>query len=116
MGRASARLADIFYVRQRQALGLGHAVLQAAGHVRDEPFAVLLGDDLVAKETPVLPRMIEAREKFGGSVLLLMEVSPAEIGAYGWAAVTPTDEPDIVRVTSLVEKPAPGTSEATREP
>jgi UTP--glucose-1-phosphate uridylyltransferase len=105
-----SNLAHVFYVRQGRALGLGHAVLQARGHVGDEPFAVLLGDDLVAEDTPVLPRMGEVRGRYGGSVLLLMEVSDQEIGAYGCAAVEPTDEPDVVRVTGLVEKPPPGTA------
>ncbi|MFM2438425.1 MAG: UTP--glucose-phosphate uridylyltransferase [Actinomycetota bacterium] len=103
-----ASLGRVHYVRQGQALGLGHAVLQASEHVGDNPFAVLLGDDLVDVDNPVLPRMAEVREQFGGSVLLLMEVSDEQIGAYGCAAVEPTDADDVVRVTGLVEKPLPG--------
>ena len=97
--------AKIHYVRQGEPRGLGHAVLQAAQHVGQEPFAVLLGDDLIDERTPVLPEMIAARERFGGSVLLLMEVPAAKISSYGCAAVEPTDDPQVVRVTGLVEKP-----------
>lgn len=106
--RAPNELGHVHYVRQGQALGLGHAVLQAAHHVGDDPFAVLLGDDLVDAATPVLPRMIEVQQKYGGSVLLLMEVPPESISAYGCAAVEPTEASDVVRVTGLVEKPPAG--------
>ena len=92
----------MFYVRQGEPLGLGHAVLQAAGHVGDNPFAVLLGDDLVDVANPVLPRMAEVRAEYGGSVLLLMEVSDEQISAYGCAAVEPTEVADVVRVTYLL--------------
>ena len=97
--------ATIHYVRQGVPHGLGHAVLQAEMHVGHEPFAVLLGDDLVDVGTPVLPKMIEVRERFGGSVLALMEVPPEAISSYGCAAVEPTDLEGVVRVTGLVEKP-----------
>ncbi|TXH45446.1 MAG: UTP--glucose-1-phosphate uridylyltransferase [Actinobacteria bacterium] len=105
-----ATLGHMFYVRQGEPLGLGHAVLQAAGHVGDNPFAVLLGDDLVDVANPVLPRMAEVRAEYGGSVLLLMEVSDEQISAYGCAAVEPTEVADVVRVTGLIEKPPPGTA------
>ncbi len=98
--------ATIHYVRQGVPRGLGHAVLQAEMHVGHDPFAVLLGDDLVDVTTPVLPKMIEVRERFGGSVLALMEVPPEAISAYGCAAVEPTEMDGVVRVTGLVEKPA----------
>jgi len=101
----TANLGHIHSIRQGEALGLGHAVLMAAEHVGDEAFAVLLGDDLIDTRTPVLPRMIEAQSEFGGSVLCLMEVPPETISMYGCAAVSPTDDPDIVRITDLVEKP-----------
>ncbi len=105
-----AFLAHMHYVRQGEPLGLGHAVLQARYHVGDEPFAVLLGDDLIDEATPVLPQMIDVREQFGGSVLLLMEVSDEAIGAYGCAAVERTDTDGVLQVTDLVEKPLPGTA------
>lgn len=108
--KAPEDLGQIFYVRQGSAKGLGHAVAQAAAFVGDEPFAVLLGDDIVDAGTPVLPRMSQVRQRYGGSVLLLMEVPEAEISAYGCAQVVPTDEPDVVKVVDLVEKPDPGTA------
>lgn len=105
---ASNDLARIHYVRQGDALGLGHAVHVAERHVGDRPFAVLLGDDLIDPRDAVLQRMIDVREQLGGSVLCLMEVPRAQISLYGCAAVETTDSPDLVRVTDLVEKPDPG--------
>ena len=99
-------LARIHYVRQLEALGLGHAVLCAEQHVGNESFAVLLGDDLIDQRDAILPRMIEVQQRYGGSVVCLMEVEPHEISQYGAAAVEATDEVDVVRVTDLVEKPA----------
>ena len=99
-------LADIHYVRQGSPLGLGHAVSVAQSHVSEHPFAVMLGDDLIDEKNPVLPRMLEVLRKFGGSVLCLIEVDPADIHLYGCAAVEATDEADVVRVTGLVEKPS----------
>jgi UTP--glucose-1-phosphate uridylyltransferase len=106
--RESAELATVHYVRQGEPLGLGHAVLCAARHVGNEPFAVLLGDDLIDARDPLLTRMIEVRQKFGGSVVALMEVEPEQVSQYGAAAISPTDEDDVVTVTDLVEKPVPG--------
>ena len=108
--REVAELANIHYVRQGEPLGLGHAVLTAATHVGMEPFTVLLGDDLIDERDAVLPRMLQARYTFGGSVLCLMEVDPAQIHLYGCAAVEPTGTDGLVRVTDLVEKPEPGTA------
>lgn len=98
-------LARIHYVRQGDPLGLGHAVLVAENHVGDEPFAVLLGDDLIDPRDPILPRMMQIREEHGGSVICLMEVPAESISLYGCAAVEVTSENDVVRVTDLVEKP-----------
>jgi len=100
-------LATMHYVRQGAPRGLGHAVLCAAPHVGDQPFAVLLGDDLIDPRDPLLARMVEVRERFGGSVIALMEVDPSQIHLYGCAAVGPTGESDVVKVTGLVEKPEP---------
>ncbi|MFF5505922.1 UTP--glucose-1-phosphate uridylyltransferase GalU [Streptomyces roseolus] len=107
---ASTELADIHYVRQRDPLGLGHAVLCAAPHVGDEAFAVLLADDLIDPRDPLLARMTEVRERHGGSVVALMEVGPDRIHQYGCAAVQRLAGSDGVRITDLVEKPAPGTA------
>lgn len=98
-------LARIHYVRQGDALGLGHAVLMAERHVGDHPFAVLLGDDLIDPRDAVLERMIAVRDALGGSVLCLMEVPRDQISLYGCAAVAPTGSDDVVQVTDLVEKP-----------
>jgi UTP--glucose-1-phosphate uridylyltransferase len=105
--RASSELADMYYVRQGAAKGLGHAVLCAAEHVGDVPFAVLLGDDLIDHRDPLLRRMIEVRKQYGGSVVALMEVEPEQVSSYGCAVIKPTDTEDVVVVTDLVEKPSP---------
>ncbi|MFC7326658.1 UTP--glucose-1-phosphate uridylyltransferase GalU [Marinactinospora rubrisoli] len=103
--RASSELAQVHYVRQGEPRGLGHAVLCAAGHVGAEPFAVLLGDDLIGERDALLRRMIEVRATYGGSVVALMEVEPEQVSLYGCAAIEPTGEDDVVTVTDLVEKP-----------
>jgi UTP--glucose-1-phosphate uridylyltransferase len=107
--RHSTELADVHFVRQRYPKGLGHAVLCARRHVGDEPFAVLLGDDLIDERDPLLTEMIALQERTGGSVVALLEVEPAQVGAYGCAAVEALEgEPaDHVRITGLVEKPSP---------
>ncbi|WP_157036474.1 UTP--glucose-1-phosphate uridylyltransferase GalU [Streptomonospora alba] len=104
--RESSELAQVHYVRQGEPRGLGHAVLCASAHVGDEPFAVLLGDDLIGRNEALLRRMIQVRETYGGSVVALMEVEPDHVSLYGCAAIEPTDEDDVVTVTDLVEKPA----------
>jgi len=101
----SSDLARIHYVRQGDPLGLGHAVLMAEDHVGDEPFAVLLGDDLIDPRDPVLASMMDVRDAHGGSVICLMRVPMDRIHLYGCPAVEPTGEADVVRVTDLVEKP-----------
>ncbi|GHF10063.1 MULTISPECIES: UTP--glucose-1-phosphate uridylyltransferase GalU [Streptomyces] len=101
----SSDLATMHYVRQGDPRGLGHAVLCAAPHVGDEPFAVLLGDDLIDSRDPLLSRMVDIQNQHGGSVIALMEVDPEQIHLYGCAAVKPTDTEDVVEVTGLVEKP-----------
>jgi UTP--glucose-1-phosphate uridylyltransferase len=104
--RKSTDLATVHYVRQGDPRGLGHAVLCAAQHVGDAPFAVLLGDDLIDARDPLLPRMLEVQKRFGGSVVALMEVPAESISLYGCAAGQSVDgEADVVRVRELVEKP-----------
>jgi UTP--glucose-1-phosphate uridylyltransferase len=103
--REPSDLAHVSYVRQDSPRGLGHAVLCAADHVGNDPFAVLLGDDLIGMEDHLLSKMIAARQRFGGSIVALMEVPTDQISAYGCAAFKPTDDPEIVAVTDLVEKP-----------
>ncbi|MBU6213538.1 MAG: UTP--glucose-1-phosphate uridylyltransferase GalU [Actinomycetales bacterium] len=108
--REVADLADVHYVRQGEPLGLGHAVLMAAMHVGNEPFAVLLGDDIIDRRNPVLTSMMNVRARHGGSVLCLMEVDPSQIHMYGCAAVEPTGDEGVVKVTDLVEKPDAATA------
>ncbi len=101
----SSDLADIHFVRQGEPKGLGHAVLRSRAHVGDANFAVLLGDDLIDERDPLLSKMLEVQEKSGLTVIALMEVDPDQIHMYGAAAVEATDDPDVVTVTGLVEKP-----------
>ena len=105
--RGLAELADIHYVRQGEALGLGHAVSVARKHVGDEPFVVMLGDDIMDEHSTVLADMIDAYERTAGSVVAFKSFPPEEISSYGCAAHEPTDEPNLVRLRGIVEKPAP---------
>jgi UTP--glucose-1-phosphate uridylyltransferase len=105
--RESEELATIHYTRQGSPKGLGHAVLCAADHVGDEPFAVLLGDDFIHPGDPLLQRMIEVRAQYGGSVVALMQVDSDQVSQYGVVAAEPTDTDGVVTITDLVEKPAP---------
>jgi UTP--glucose-1-phosphate uridylyltransferase len=104
--RQIERMASYVTVRQPQPLGLGHAILCARDLVGDEPFAVLLGDNLIDPATPCLPRMIELHAQYGGSVLSLFTCPPEQISAFGVAAVEDLAE-DAVKVNFLVEKPKP---------
>jgi UTP--glucose-1-phosphate uridylyltransferase len=103
-------LADVHYVRQGDPKGLGHAVLRAKMHVGDEPFAVLLGDDIIDERDVLLERMLEVQQQRNTTVVALLEVDPSQTHLYGVATIEPTDENDVVRVTDLVEKPAQGTA------
>lgn len=103
----ATELGEIHYVRQGDPRGLGHAVLRAKRHVGDEPFAVLLGDDLIDERDDLLSEMIRVQQETGGSVIALMEVEPSQIGAYGCADVAVVEGEDYVRVHGLVEKPEP---------
>ena len=112
--RQSSELASVHTIRQGSPKGLGHAVLCAERHVGDEPFAVLLGDDFVAPGEPLLRRMLEVRERYGGSVVGLMEVDPDQISQYGAVANEATGEDDVVTVTDMVEKPPPQDAPSNR--
>ncbi|EXJ51021.1 UTP--glucose-1-phosphate uridylyltransferase [Microbacterium sp. MRS-1] len=101
----STELADIHFVRQGEPKGLGHAVLRARHHVGDATFAVMLGDDLIDERDELLSKMLAVNAASGLTVIALMEVDPDQIHLYGAAAVESTDDPDVVRVTGLVEKP-----------
>ncbi|MBM2290732.1 UTP--glucose-1-phosphate uridylyltransferase GalU [Sulfitobacter pseudonitzschiae] len=99
----------IAYIRQHKALGLGHAVWCARRLVGDEPFAVILPDDVIAAEKPCLQQMVEAYAETGGSMVAAMEVPPEKASSYGVLEVS-EDMGDLVKVKSMVEKPAPGTA------
>ncbi len=101
----SSDLADIHFVRQGEPKGLGHAVLRAKAHVGSSSFAVLLGDDLIDERDVLLTTMLAEHERTGAAIIALMEVDPDQIHLYGAADVEATDNPDVVKVKGLVEKP-----------
>ncbi len=97
----------IAYIRQHKALGLGHAVWCARRLIADEPFAVILPDDVIAAETPCLRQMVDAYAETGGCMVAAMEVPPEKTGSYGILDVGDSNGP-VVEVTSMVEKPKKG--------
>lgn len=98
---------NIHYIRQRYMRGLGDAILCAKAFMGDEPFAVLLGDDVVYNpEKPALKQMIDVYEATGGSVLGCQEVPDDKVSAYGIVAGSETDDKRLMRVSDMVEKPA----------
>jgi UTP--glucose-1-phosphate uridylyltransferase len=97
---------EIAYVRQREALGLGHAVWCARRLIADEPFAVILTDDVIEAEQPVLKQMVEAHEQTGGNMVAAMEVAPSKASAYGLLDIK-EDMGSLVSVKGMVEKPKP---------
>jgi UTP--glucose-1-phosphate uridylyltransferase len=104
--QASAELADIHYVRQRDPLGLGHAVSVARSHVGEEPFAVLLADDIMIDDSTLLRAMLDVHDRYGRSVIALQEVEPEDISSYGCVEPDSVHE-DLVEVRRIVEKPKP---------
>jgi UTP--glucose-1-phosphate uridylyltransferase len=104
--RRLAELADIHYVRQGEALGLGHAVSVARKHVGDHSFAVMLGDDIMDERFRVLEQMIAAHERTGSSIIAVKRFPIEEISAYGCVDAEP-DEGGLVRLRGIVEKPMP---------
>jgi UTP--glucose-1-phosphate uridylyltransferase len=105
--RKIASIADIHYVRQGEPRGLGHAVSMARAHVGDQPFAVLLPDDLMHERSGVLEGMIAAHQRTGRSVLALKRVPPEDIPLYGVVASVPCGD-SLVEITEMVEKPSVG--------
>ncbi|MDE4134808.1 UTP--glucose-1-phosphate uridylyltransferase GalU [Phaeobacter sp. QD34_3] len=97
----------IAYIRQHQALGLGHAVWCARRLIANEPFAVILPDDVIAAERPCLKQMVEAYEETGGNMVAAMEVAPEKASAYGVLDVK-EDMGAVVEARGMVEKPALG--------
>ncbi|HEY7668231.1 MAG TPA: UTP--glucose-1-phosphate uridylyltransferase GalU [Actinomycetota bacterium] len=106
MVEAIADVAAIHYIRQGDPLGLGHAVSVAEPHVDGQPFAVLLGDDIIHPSMPLLEEMLRAYERYGRSVIAVMEVPQQDIAFYGCIEAEFVDE-TLARVVSIVEKPSP---------
>src|SRR4051795_1374946 len=94
--RSPTEVAQVHFVRQGEARGLGHAVLQAAAFVGDEPFAVLLGDDIIDARDHLLEQMLQVQAEHGGSVVALLDVGRENIDKYGAVAVEPTAHGDDV--------------------
>ena len=95
----------IHYIRQKEPRGLGHAILCAKQFIGDEPFAVLLGDDVVDGEVPALKQLMDVYDKTGASVLGVQEVPQEKVSFYGIVASEPTAEPRTFTVSDMVEKP-----------
>ena len=102
--RDIAEMVNIFYVRQKQALGLGHAILCAREFIGNEPFAVLLGDDIIDGEKPCLAQLLEVHRKYRGAVLALEEVPMENISSYGCVKANRISE-KVYEVVDMVEKP-----------
>ena len=102
--RQISDMAEVHYIRQKEALGLGHAVSMAQAHVGDEPFAVMLGDDLIHRSVPLLEEMIGVSEEREASVIAAMKVAPEDISLYGCITPEVLDE-QLSRVVRIVEKP-----------
>lgn len=103
--RRIADMADIHYVRQKEARGLGHAVLCAKKYVGNEPFAVLLGDDVVFSQTPCTKQLVERYDRLRASVIAVERVPPERIESYGIVKTGIAMEPNLYTVETLVEKP-----------
>jgi UTP--glucose-1-phosphate uridylyltransferase len=107
--RSISDMINVSYVRQKEALGLGHAVLRASELVGDEPFAVVLADDLIEAQKPCLRQLLDVYGFFGAPVLAVMEVPKESISSYGAIDAEPVTHNggNVFRIRSLVEKPKP---------
>ena len=101
-----SRLANIYFLRQKETLGLGHAVNRARSFIGDEPFAVLYGDDVIIGEDPACGQLIRAYEEFGKGVLGVKKVAPEDISKYSSLQVEPIRD-NLFNCTDMVEKPTP---------
>lgn len=104
--RRVADMAEVFYVRQKETKGLGHAVWRAKTFVGNEPFAVLLGDDIMLSETPVLKQLVDVAENYNCSAIAAREMADSQIGKYSSLAITPLED-RVYRITDMNEKPTP---------
>lgn len=109
MVRGISDMIDVAYIRQKEALGLGHAVLRSKDLVGDEPFAVVLSDDIIDSEIPCIRQLLDVYEYYGASVIALMEVPREQISAYGVVDAEPVQdkgfEDRLFRIRNMVEKP-----------
>jgi UTP--glucose-1-phosphate uridylyltransferase len=103
--RAISEMARVSYVRQREALGLGHAVLQARDCVGDEPFAVMLSDDIIDSEVPALKQLLDVYEKYDAPVIGTMQVAGEAISRFGALDVEELED-GVYKIKDMVEKPA----------
>jgi UTP--glucose-1-phosphate uridylyltransferase len=101
-----SNLAEIYYIRQKEPLGLGHAVYCARSFIKNEPFAVLLGDDIVSSTKPCLKQLMELYEEVQAPVLGIKEVPLEDVDKYGILEAEPV-RPQVYKVSDLVEKPEP---------
>ncbi len=106
MVRKISNIANILYTRQKQALGLGHAIYQAKDFSENEPFAVLLADDIVDSETPALKQMIEVFEKYQAPVIATMQIEGEAISRFGVIETESTEDENVFKIKDMVEKPA----------
>ena len=104
--REVSELGVIHYIRQRDPIGLGNAIAVAEPHVHGQPFAVMLGDDIMSEDNPLLVEMLKVHERYGRSVIAVMEVPKRDIQLYG-SIVPEFVEDNVARAVSLVEKPKP---------
>src|SRR5262245_41347624 len=109
--RGISDMINVSYIRQKEALGLGHAVLRSAELVGDEPFAVVLADDVIDADPPCLQQLLSVHGFFGASVIAVMEVARENISAYGCIAAEPVSHNGandrLFRITGMVAKPKP---------
>jgi UTP--glucose-1-phosphate uridylyltransferase len=117
MVRSISDMIDVSYVRQKEALGLGHAVLRAKELVGHEPFTVILSDDIIASDTPCVRQLLDVYEYYGASVVALLEVPREQTSLYGIVDAEPISdngrENRLFRVRNMVEKPKPSDSPST---
>ncbi|HEV2493891.1 MAG TPA: UTP--glucose-1-phosphate uridylyltransferase GalU [Terriglobia bacterium] len=110
--RSISGLLQMIYVRQKHPLGLGHAILTARDLVGDEPFAVLLSDDVIDSRVPCLKQMMEVFERYGRSVVAIQRVDPKTVSSYGVIHGVPVPDQNwdgrLFRIDDMVEKPPPG--------
>jgi UTP--glucose-1-phosphate uridylyltransferase len=109
MVRSISDMIDVCYIRQKEALGLGHAVLRAKDLVGNEPFATILSDDVIASEVPCIRQLLDVYEYYGASVVALMEVPKDSISSYGVVDAEPVshngNQQSLYRIRNMVEKP-----------